>query len=75
MGDAAANSGAMVESAPTKTSLLDPNTKYAIVAATNAHSAVAAGMPARREVASCSGTAITRRVIPANTSLEIQERW
>ena len=71
---AAAKSGAIVESAPTETTGLDPRRKNAIVAATKAQSAVAAGIPANRDVASCSGTAITKRVRPASTSGPIHAR-
>jgi hypothetical protein len=70
-----ANKGAIVESAPTETTRLDPSKKNAMVAATNAQSAVAAGMPANRDVANCSGTAMTRSVNPAIRSAENHERW
>jgi hypothetical protein len=72
---AAAKSGAIVESAPTETIRLDPRRKNATVAATKAQRAVAAGIPARREVANCSGTAITRSVSPAIRSGAIHARW
>ena len=64
--NATANSGAMVESAPTETIGLEPMTKKTNDAVMNAIIAVKAGTPASCDVASCSGIAIANNVMPAS---------
>ncbi len=58
----------MVESAPTESCGLEPSMANITVPAMNAYQPVTGGIPARREVASCSGTAITNRVTAATRS-------
>ena len=64
----AAKSGAMVESAPTDSCGAEPSTANATVPAMNVYRPVIGGMPARRDVASCSGTAMASSVSPARRS-------
>ena len=63
--NATANSGAIVESAPTETMGLDPIAKKTSVAVMKAIIAVKAGTPANCDVASCSGIAMASSVMPA----------
>jgi len=70
-----ANSGAIVESAPTDICGLEPNSANITVPATKAKRPVSGGMPASREVASCSGTAITSSARAASASGRSQARW
>jgi hypothetical protein len=62
-----AKRGAMVESAPTDTMGLEPTNTKTNVAVIKAIIAMNAGTPASRDVASCSGIAIARRVTPASS--------
>ncbi len=62
--------GAIVESAPTETMGLDPMKKNTNVAVMKAIIAVKAGTPASCDVASCSGIAIAKSVMPARNWLE-----
>ena len=71
----AANSGAMVESAPTDSWGAEPRSANATVPATKVYSPVMGGIPARRDVASCSGTAMARSVSPASRSGPSHCRW
>lgn len=62
------NSGAIVESAPTDIWRLDPSAANKTFPAMNAKKPVIGGMPANRDVANCSGTAITNSVTAASRS-------
>src|ERR1700728_1052956 len=70
-----AKRGAMVESAPTDINAFEPRRAKRTVPATKAKKPVMGGMPARRAVASCSGTAMARSMTPAPRSRVSHERW
>lgn len=69
-----ANRGAIVESAPTDICRLDPSAANTTLPAMNAKNPVIGGMPANRDVANCSGTAITNSVAAASRSADSHER-
>ena len=70
-----ANNGAMVESPPTDICGLDPSNANTTLPATNAYKPVIGGIPASREVASCSGTAIVSKVSAATRSPTAHDAW
>lgn len=69
-----ANSGAIVESAPTDICGLDPIAANKTLPAMKAKKPVIGGIPANRDVANCSGTAITNSVTAASRSADSHDR-